>query len=115
MRFIKESLIEGNTSDVRDLVRAACATAAPKRGLRVERAYPPSEVIDQVLQIARSISLDVGGVECLVDERDGKPYLYDINALSNFVADAVNAIGFDPFVKLVDYLESKARRRESRS
>ena len=35
---------------------------------------------------------------------------YDINALSNFVADAANVVGFDPFVKLVDFLEERAER-----
>ena len=56
--------------------------------------------------------LDVGGIEYLVDDRDGKHYFYDVNALSNFVADAANVIGFDPFARLVDYLvrERGARR-----
>ena len=51
--------------------------------------------------------LDVGGIEYLVDDRDGKAYVYDINALSNFVADAVNVVGFDPHARLVDYLEAR--------
>jgi hypothetical protein len=29
---------------------------------------------------------------------------YDINALSNFVADAAQVIGFDPYERLTDYL-----------
>ena len=32
----------------------------------------------------------------------------DTNALSNFVADGPNVIGFDPFAKLVDWLEVEA-------
>ena len=44
----------------------------------------------------------------MIDSRDGKPYFYDINALSNFVADARNVIGFDPFERLVDYLIERA-------
>jgi hypothetical protein len=48
--------------------------------------------------------MDVAGVEYVVDERDGLPYFYDLNALSNFVADAPNVIGFDPFVNLVDLI-----------
>ena len=52
--------------------------------------------------------IDVGGIEYLVDDRDGSLAYYDINALSNFVADAKNVIGFDPFAKLVDYLETRA-------
>jgi hypothetical protein len=50
----------------------------------------------------------VGGIEYLVDDRDGRHYFYDVNALSNFVADAPNVIGFDPFARLVDYLEVRA-------
>jgi hypothetical protein len=33
--------------------------------------------------------------------------VYDINALSNFVADAPSVIGFDPFERLVDYIEAR--------
>ena len=52
--------------------------------------------------------MEVEGVEYLVNARDGLPYLYDVNALSNFVADAPNVIGFDPWVPFVDYLERRA-------
>ncbi|HYW52259.1 MAG TPA: hypothetical protein VE861_16700 [Gemmatimonadaceae bacterium] len=90
-----------------ELVRGACAIDAPKTGMRVEAAQPPSEIIAQVERISRAANIDVGGIEYLVDDRDGKHYFYDINALSNFVADAPNVIGFDPFVKLVDYLEAR--------
>ncbi len=91
-----------------ELVRGACAVDAPKSGMRVEAATPPRHVVAQVEHIARATRLDVGGIEFLVDDRDGKHYFYDINALSNFVADASNVVGFDPFVNLVDYLERRA-------
>ncbi len=91
-----------------ELVRGACAVDAPKTGLRVEATTPSQEIIAQVEEIARATHLDVGGIEYLVDDRDGKHYFYDINALSNFVADAENVVGFDPFVRLVDYLVSLA-------
>ena len=54
--------------------------------------------------------IDVGGVEYMVDDRDGRPYYYDINALSNFVADGPRVVGFDPFVRLVNYLEQETER-----
>lgn len=91
-----------------ELVRGACAVDAPKTGLRVEGYTPPREVIEAVERIARGADLDVGGIEYLVDDRDGQVYYYDINALSNFVADAKNVVGFDPFVQFVDYLEARA-------
>lgn len=90
-----------------ELVRGACAIDAPKTGMRVESTTPPPEIIAQVERISKTARIDVGGVEYLVDDRDGKHYFYDINALSNFVADAPNVIGFDPWVKLVDYLEAR--------
>ncbi len=43
-----------------------------------------------------------------MNERDSRPYFYDVNALSNFVANAPEVIGFDPFVDLVDYLLGRA-------
>ena len=91
-----------------ELVRGACAVDAPKTGLRVRQAHPSPEVVDQVERIARAAQLDVGGIELLVDDRDGRQYFYDINALSNFVADAEHVVGFDPFVQLVDYLQERA-------
>lgn len=74
----------------------------------VESYTPPSEVIETVKRIMRAANIEVGGVEYLVNDRDGETYYYDINALSNFVADAVNVIGFDPFPRMVDFLETRA-------
>ena len=95
------------TSGVK-LVRGACAIDAPHSGMRVERATPSAEIIAQVERIARAAHLDVGGIEYLVDARDGQHYFYDINALSNFVADAPNVVGFDPWERFADYLEARA-------
>jgi glutathione synthase/RimK-type ligase-like ATP-grasp enzyme len=95
------------TTTGEELVGAACAVDAPKRGLRVEAAQPSPEVIAQVERIARRAGIDIGGIELLVDDRDGRHYFYDINALSNFVADAPRVVGFDPWVTFVDYLERR--------
>ncbi|HXD47494.1 MAG TPA: hypothetical protein VN600_01890 [Gemmatimonadaceae bacterium] len=90
-----------------ELVRGACAVDAPKTGLRVEGYTPPRDIIEQVELISRRAGLDVGGIEYLVDDRDGRHYFYDVNALSNFVADPLNVVGFDPWTRLVDYLEQR--------
>ena len=90
-----------------ELVGAACAVDAVKSGLRVEGYTPPAEIIEEVERIAQFTGLDIGGIEYLVDERDGRHYFYDINALSNFVADAPNVVGFDPWINFVDYLEAR--------
>src|SRR5437762_130671 len=91
-----------------ELARAACPVDAPKNNLRVEGYTPPPEIVDQVECIMRAAHIDVGGVEYMIDARDGRLYFYDINALSNFVADAPRVVGFDPFARLVDYLEQAA-------
>lgn len=92
------------TQDGRELIRSACAVDAPKRGLKVEGYAPSAAIIADIERIARHTGLDVGGIEYLTDDRDGRVCVYDINALSNFVADARNVVGFDPFERLVDYL-----------
>jgi glutathione synthase/RimK-type ligase-like ATP-grasp enzyme len=82
----------------------ACVVEAAKAGLKVEGYRPPPPVIALVEKIAQAASIDVGGIEYIIDDRDGQLYFYDINALSNFVADAPRVVGFDPFVKLADFL-----------
>jgi RimK-like ATP-grasp domain len=96
------------TTGGQELARAACPVDAPKTGLRVEGYTPPDEIIQQVERIMNAAGIEVGGIEYIVDDRDGKLYFYDINALSNFVADGPKVIGFDPFAKLVDFLEKEA-------
>ena len=80
---------------------------APNPRLKVETCKPPLSTIDAVEKIAAFGGLDVGGVEYMVDDRDGRIVYYDINALSNFVANAPQILGFDPHVRLVDYLEKE--------
>jgi len=96
------------TSSGVDLNRAACAIDAPKSGITVEGFTPPPEAIADVERIMAESGINIGGVEYITDHRDGQRYYYDTNALSNFVADGKNVIGFDPFAKLVDWLEVEA-------
>ena len=91
-----------------DLNRAACAIDAPKTGITVEAFNPPADAIRDVELLMQHSGIDIGGVEYITDSRDGQRYYYDINALSNFVADGPRVIGFDPFAKLVDWLEAEA-------
>ena len=92
-----------------ELVRAACPVDAPKTGLKVEGYTPPADVVAACERIMQAAGIDVGGIEYMTDDRDGQIVYYDVNALSNFVADAPNVVGFDPFARLVDYLEKRAR------
>jgi glutathione synthase/RimK-type ligase-like ATP-grasp enzyme len=78
------------------------------RGLPVERYDPPAEAVEDAVRIVEAAGMDLGGVEYLVNARTGKATFYDVNALSNFVANAPEVIGFDPFVQLVDLIAERA-------
>ena len=78
------------------------------RGLPIEAFEPPGDVVDAARRLVAAAGMDVAGVEYLVDARDGQPSFYDLNALSNFVADASSIVGFDPFVRLVDLIAERA-------
>jgi Carbamoyl-phosphate synthase L chain, ATP binding domain len=88
----------------------ACVVEAAKAGLKVEGYAAPPKVILDIERIVRAAGIDVGGIEYIVDDRDGNIYYYDINALSNFVADAPRVIGFNPVENLADYLQEEVHR-----
>jgi len=81
----------------------ACPVEA-KPGLSVTRYDAPPAVVDQARALARAASIDVGGIEYLVGRADGRVYFYDVNATSNFVANAPAVLGFDPIPRFADYI-----------
>jgi glutathione synthase/RimK-type ligase-like ATP-grasp enzyme len=82
-----------------------CLTEPGKAAITVTRADPPRALIEAAERIARAAGLDVGGIEVMIDDADGTPRFYDINALSNFVARPLEVLGWDPHERLVDWLE----------
>ena len=82
--------------------------AEVKPGLSVTRYDPPAEVIEQVRALARGAAIDIGGIEYLVGSADGRVYFYDVNATSNFVANAPAVLGFDPVPVFADYIVRRA-------
>ena len=97
-----------------ELTRIACAVDAPKTGLKVEAYTPPDEVRKATERIMQTAGIDVGGIEYVIDDRNGRLLYYDINALSNFVADPERVIGFNPYARLADYLIAEAQNNEAR-
>ena len=69
----------------------------------------PKEAVETARQIARAARLDVGGVEYL-ESPDGRRVFYDINANSNLRPSVAAAFGFDPFERVVDYLQKQLER-----
>lgn len=87
-----------------------CLLTPGKPPITIRRADPAPELIDAAEQIAAAIGLDVGGIEVMIDDRDGIPRFYDINGFSNFVADPVTVLGWDPHERLVDWIEAEIAR-----
>jgi hypothetical protein len=82
-----------------------------KPTITISQLQPPAEIVRAVEKVAVMSGLDVGGIEYMVDDRDGTPRFYDLNAMSNFVAKPLEVLGWDPHEKLVDYLEREIGAR----
>ena len=88
----------------------ACLARPGRRAIRMASVEPPTALIEAAERIAQAARLDVGGIEYLVDDRDGVARFYDINALSNFVAKPLDVLGWDPHDRLVDHLKAAIGR-----
>jgi hypothetical protein len=93
-----------------ELTRIACPVDAPKTGMTVEAYEAPPRVIDQCERIMAEAGIEVGGIEYVIDEPSGRLLYYDINALSNFVADPERIVGFNPYARLADFLIAESRK-----
>ena len=74
--------------------------------------YPevPAAAVATGRRLAVECGLDVGGIEYL-EAGDGRLIFYDINANSNLRKPIGEAFGFDPFERVVDFLEAQIAAR----
>ena len=86
--------------------------AAPVTAPPVE-FHPYREVPSRAVELGRRIvsagKLDVAGIEYL-EAAGGRLLFYDINANSNLRPSIGEAFGFDPFERVVDFLEAQLAR-----
>ena len=103
-----------SSGDSFDLCPAdACVAQPGRKAIRMAAVMPAPQLIEAAERIARVAGLDVGGIEVVIDDRDGTPRFYDINAMSNFVADPLNVLGWDPHDRLIDFLEAQLKGRQA--
>jgi glutathione synthase/RimK-type ligase-like ATP-grasp enzyme len=91
---------------------AVCEIAAEATTLAVEfYPYPqvPAHAVQSGKRIAAAGKLDVCGIEYL-ELDDGRLVFYDINANSNLRPSIGEAFGFDPFERVVAFLEREIKR-----
>jgi glutathione synthase/RimK-type ligase-like ATP-grasp enzyme len=74
-------------------------------------AYPevPAEAVATAKRIVNAAKLDVGGIEYL-ETPDGRRVFYDVNANSNLRPSIAQEFGFDPFERVVDFLQRELRK-----
>ncbi|CAN5553169.1 hypothetical protein BH23ACT6_BH23ACT6_28160 [soil metagenome] len=77
------------------------------RGDRIVRV----EVLGDRVLCAIELDLTPGSFN-LRPARDGEAYFYNVNALSNVVADARRILGFDPHEDLADHIVARAAGRQ---
>jgi glutathione synthase/RimK-type ligase-like ATP-grasp enzyme len=110
-RFLYALEVE-SSGDTFDLCPAdACIAQPGRKAVAMKAVLPAPEIVRAAEQIAHAARLFVGGVEVVIDDRDGTPRFYDINAMSNFVADPLKILGWDPHDRLIDVLESMLKGR----
>ncbi len=87
----------------------ACALPEPGEVKSAPPTFHPfPDVPEEAVRIGKRIcaagQLDVAGIEYL-ETPDGRRVFYDINANSNLRGPIGEAMGFDPFERVVDFLE----------
>ena len=89
-----------------------CAVPAQAEPAAPVEFYPfpdvPRAAVETAARIVRAARLDVGGIEYL-DTPDGRRVFYDVNANSNLRPSVAAAFGFDPFERVVDFLQRELR------
>ena len=110
-RFLYALEIESG-GETFDLCPADACLARPGRSaIRMKAVTPAPEIVRAAERIAQAAHLFVGGIEVMIDDRDGAPRFYDINAMSNFVADPLSVLGWDPHDRLIDALEGMLKNK----
>ena len=75
-------------------------------------AFPevPAEAVAAGRRLFLAGGLDIGGIEYL-ETADGRRAFYDVNANSNLRRPVGLAMGFDPFERVVDWLQREIAKR----
>ncbi|NCD69163.1 ATP-grasp domain-containing protein [Mucilaginibacter agri] len=85
--------------------------AVRKNDSKADAYIPSAEVIKTVETIVQMAGVDIGGVEYVIDDRNGDILYYEVNTHADFVPDVANVTGFDPYERVADYLENEIIRR----
>src|SRR5919108_550124 len=89
---------------------------------RLGLGYPRTLVVNDRAELVKAsagvrfpvlVKPNVGGSGALIERFDSRVDLYDVNATSNFVANAPAVLGFDPTARFADYIVGVATGRHA--
>ena len=109
MRVVSHGAFNLCPSEVCNPVSGESHCEVPKTSAPVEfYPYPdvPACAVETGKRLMAAGGLDVGGIEYL-EAPDGRLIFYDVNANSNLRAPIGQAFGFDPFERVVDFLQTQ--------
>jgi len=79
------------------------------RGSRYEAIpHPAKEIVSLTLRVAKETAMEMGSLD-LVQDEEGRIYVLEINATSNFTPEYVFLLGFDPVERMADYILEQVR------
>jgi len=97
-----------NPDDGEGVCEVPAAQLAPPVEFYPYHEVPP-EAVETATRIVKAAGLDVGGIEYL-ETPDRRRVFYDVNANSNLRPSVAVSFGFDPFDRVVDFLEREVER-----
>jgi glutathione synthase/RimK-type ligase-like ATP-grasp enzyme len=110
MRVISHGAFNLCPSEACNPESEAARCEIPAKPTRPVEFHPYFEAPPAAVQAGQAImkagGLDVGGIEYL-EATDGRRIFYDVNANSNLRLPIGRAFGFDPFERVVDFLEKQ--------
>ena len=66
----------------------------------------PSKILEDAIAALDVLDIEMGSLD-FIETEEGRVYLIDVNATSNFTPDYVPLLGFDPMEKMATYIVQK--------
>jgi carbamoylphosphate synthase large subunit len=70
---------------------------------------PPQQIVKDVERIVKAARIDIGAVEYVISAVNEQVYFTNITTFSNYIDNAEEVIGFDPYLVLADYVSDQLK------
>jgi len=73
--------------------------------------HPAKEIVSLSLRVAEETGIEMGSLDLIQDE-EGRIYVLELNATSNFTPEYIPLLGFDPVERMADYILKQVKREQ---